>query len=190
MTAPLGGGSQLPAVEPPAAAPSKVTSKTVLVILLVVGGACILGVGVFAAIAVFGARRYISNAKSVEGQTFVSTLAEGMVRCAATKGPNGEVRGLPESSASVPSSLAAVSAKKYQSSPSEWNDPAFDCAGFSMTTPQYFQYRWVRRTATTGAAVAVADLDGDGSAEVSFEQPVSCDAAGACRTGSVTSGSP
>jgi len=180
----------LPVVDPPAAAPSKVTSKTVLVILLVVGGACILGVGVFAALAIFGARRYISTAKTAEGQTQVRALAEGMVRCAASKGPSGAPQGLPESSASVPSSLSAVSAKKYQSSPSEWNDPAFSCAGFSLTTPQYFQYRWVRRTATTGAAIAVADLDGDGTAEVSLEQAVSCDAGGVCRSGSVGSGPP
>jgi hypothetical protein len=170
--------------------PSKVTSKTVLVILLVVGGACILGVGVFAALAIFGARRYISTAKAAEGQTVVRTLAEGMVRCAAGRGPDGQARGLPESSIAVPSSLSAVRATKYQSSASEWNDPAFDCAGFRVTEPQYFQYRWVRRSSTSGAAVAVADLDGDGVAELSFEQPVSCDATGACRSGAVGSGSP
>jgi hypothetical protein len=190
MTAPLGGGSRLPEVEPPAATPSKVTSKTVLVILLVVGGACILGVGVFGALAMFGVRRYISSAKAAEGQTLVRTLADGMVRCAAGRGSDGQARGLPESSVAVPSSLSAVRAKKYQSSASEWHDPAFDCAGFRVTEPQYFQYRWVRRSATSGAAVAVADLDGDGVAELSFEQSVSCDAAGACRSDAVGSASP
>ena len=180
----------MPVVEPPPAAPSKVTSKTVLVIILVVGGACVLGLGVFAALAVFGVKKYVNRAKSAEGSVFVRTLAEGVARCASVKDPNGEFHGLPESSSPVPSSLSSVSAKKYQSSAGEWTDPAFSCAAFRMSEPQYFQYRWVRRSPTSGAAVGVADLDGDGVGELTFEQAVTCEPAGACRTGSVSSSAP
>jgi hypothetical protein len=59
MTAPFGGGSRLPEVEPPAATPSKVTSKTVLIILLVVAAACLLGVAVLAGLVLFGVKRFI-----------------------------------------------------------------------------------------------------------------------------------
>jgi len=69
------------------------------------------------------------------------------------------------------------------SAPSDWTSPAFTCAKFSMTTPQYFQYQWERVSAQSGVVHARADLDGDGVAEVNIEVPVRCSATGECEAG-------
>jgi hypothetical protein len=136
--------------------------------------------GVFAALAVYGVRRYITNAKAAEGMHVSAAIASGVARCAAEPDERGQPRGLPETTHSVPPSLPAVSGKKYQSAASEWSQPAFVCAGFVLTDPQYFQYQWVRSSATSGTVIALADLDGDGMPEVSVESRVECSAAGRC----------
>ena len=77
--------------------------------------------------------------------------------------------------------LTAISGKKYQSPPGEWAADAFTCAGFRMSTPQYFQYQWVRMADDHGEAIALADLDGDGAAEQRFTIAVHCPSPSSCR---------
>jgi type IV pilus assembly protein PilA len=179
-------------VTPPAAAPSKVTGgKMLLIVLLVVAAVAVPLFGVLAALGIFGAKKYLTNAKMAEGQANVVLLAKGVVRCATETDPaTKKPRGLPETSLAVPATLADVRGEKYQSAAAEWTDPALVCAGFRILSPQYFQYRWLRRSASTGSALAVADLDGDGTADGAFEVPVTCSAAGACTLGSVAKNDP
>jgi type IV pilus assembly protein PilA len=146
----------------------------VIVVVLVVILAIVAIVGVLAAMGIFGARRYIGEAKKAEGKAQVAVLARGIAMCTETAGGK-----LPASSAPVPAALSDVSGKKYQSDPKEWSDPAFTCASFSMLMPQYFQYQWVQSSDSAGTARAVADFDGDGTADVTLEAPVAC-AAGKC----------
>jgi hypothetical protein len=179
-------------VTPPAAAPSKLGGGKMLVIVLAVVFAVVVPViGVLSAFAIYGVKKYVTNAKMNEGQANVSLLAGGIVRCAteldpATKKP----RGLPETSLGVPATLAEVKGTKYQSAPAEWGGGAFSCAGFRLLGPQYFQYRWVRRSPTNGSAFAVADLDGDGTADGAFEVPVTCSPGGACTRSQVAKNDP
>lgn len=179
-------------VTPAPAAPSKVTGgKMVLIVLAVVAAVLIPIVGILAALGIFGAKKYLTNAKMAEGEANVVLLAKGVVRCAteidpATKKP----RGLPETSLAVPATLADVKGQKYQSAAAEWTDPALVCAGFRILSPQYFQYRWLKRSAGTGSALAVADLDGDGTADGAFEVPVTCAPSGACTLGTVAKNDP
>lgn len=173
--------------QPLPAAPSKLTGgKMVLLVLAIVALCAVPVLGVLSALAIYGVKKYMINAKGAESVSNVQRLAAGIARCAnEADAATGRPRGLPESSAPVPASLAAVDGSKYQSSSAEWNG-AFACAGFRVTGPQYFQYRWELRGPTTGVAVGVADLDGDGSVDATAEQPVTCTPAGACSVGAFT----
>jgi hypothetical protein len=189
MTQP-GGPPQHLVVEPGQplpATPSKLSGgKMVLIVLAVIAVCGLPVVGVLAAVAIYGVQKYLTSEKSGEAVGNVQRLAAGIARCASEVDPaTGQPRGLPPSSASVPSSLAAVSGAKYQSTTTEWGG-AFACAGFHVLGPQYFQYRWELRGLTSGAAVGVADLDGNGTVDATAEQPVTCTATGACSVGAFT----
>ncbi|HEX6766811.1 MAG TPA: hypothetical protein VF103_15055 [Polyangiaceae bacterium] len=179
-------------VNPPAATPSKLTGgKMVLIVLLIIAAVAVPLLGVFSALAIYGVRKYLTNAKMGEGQAHVVALAKGIVNCAAENDPaTNKPRGLPETSLGVPGTLAEIKGLKYQSAPAEWNDPAYVCSGFRMLGPQYFQYRWVKRSETSGSAIAVGDLDGNGTPDGAFEQPVTCSASGACTLGALVRNAP
>lgn len=134
--------------------------------------------GVTSALAIYGVRKYMVNAKEAQARSALIEWGDGLARCGEKEGR------LPPSTAPVPASAAAVSGKKYQSAPSEWNEQAHTCAAFSMAAgPQYFQYRWERRAESAGTAHAVADFDGDGAVESVFQLEVTCDT-GKCERGS------
>jgi type IV pilus assembly protein PilA len=166
---------------PPTAPPLKKSSgPLVLVIVLVVMVALLPILGVISALAIYGVRKYIFEAKRAEGRHAVTALAQGIVRCAGSSGK------LPETSRSVPPELGMISGKKYMSHPAEWDDPAFRCAGFSMSSPQYFQYQWVKSSDETGTVHGKADLDADGTPEIDLELEVRC-SAGRCESASLPS---
>ncbi len=178
--------------EPLPAAPSKLGGgKMVLIVLAVVAMCGVPVLGMLAAISIYGVKKYITNAKSGEATANVQRLAAGIERCAEGVDPaTGQPRGLPASSPAVPASLGDVRGVKYQSSSAEWSGDAYACSAFRLSGPQYFQYRWELRTPNSGAVVGVADLDGDGSIDVSAEQPVTCTVGGACTLGAFTSSKP
>jgi hypothetical protein len=162
-----------------------------LIVLAIIGAFALLALLVLVPLAMFGVKKYLTNAKMGEGRANVGLLGKAISRCAAEIDPvTNKPRGLPETSLSVPATLADVKGVKYQSAPGEWGDPAFVCAGFQVAGPQYFQYRWVKRSATSGAARAIADLDGDGAADGAFELPVTCTSSGACSVGTLATNDP
>lgn len=153
-------------------APKKKGMPTWLIVLIVVlaGGPVVLGV--VSALAIYGVRKYMVNAKRAEATLALAAWSKGLVACA-------EKDGLPLTSPAVPESLGSVSGMKYQSVPAEWSVPAFSCAGFMQTQPQYFQYQWLQQSPAEGKLVALADLNGDGTADEHFEVRVTC-SAGRC----------
>lgn len=154
------------------------------VVLIVLGAFAVVGLPILSALAIYGVRKYMRAAKSAEATAALGSFSSGMVGCGEKQGA------LPPSTAAVPASLAAVSGMKYQSAPNDWADVGFTCAGFSLATPQYFQYQWVQESESKGALRAQADLDGDGAPEESFEATVTC-AGGRCTTTAPTNtGSP
>jgi hypothetical protein len=142
------------------------------IVLIVIAVAGPVALGIFSALAIYGVRKYIGNAKRAEATAVLTSWSKGMLACA-------DKAGLPPTSAQVPATLAAVSGKKYQSMAAEWSDAAFVCGGLSMSDPQYFQYQWVQASPSEGSMLALADLDGDGSAEERFEIRIMC-SAGRC----------
>jgi hypothetical protein len=166
-------------------APPAKKSNTLLIVLIVAGVgllAIVVVVGILAATGVYGASRYMSQAKAAEGRAQAQALARGMAACGDKNRDEGKSEVLPATSPAVPPSLASLKGTKYMSVPADWKDPSYDCARFSISVPQYFQYQWVRDRPDHGAAKAIADLDADGSPDRSFEVEVSCSAT-ACTTG-------
>jgi type IV pilus assembly protein PilA len=141
-------------------------------------------VGILAVLAIYGVRKYLANAKTAEAQNSLGQMAkdaaaayekESMTAGILTPGTSAAFsRALcKSSSASVPTALASVGGKKYQSSVAEWNvdgvgNSGFACLKFSMDQPQYYMYTY--QSAGTGAAgdsftaTANGDLNGDGTA--------------------------
>jgi hypothetical protein len=149
-----------------AASPSGKKSNA-LVVVAVLGAALLFVLAVLTPLALYGVRKYLTNAKSAEARSVAVELANGIARCSASGT-------LPESTRPVPAALALVNGTKFASKPGDWSDPAFRCAGFERTAPQYFQYQWQRLDARHGVVAARADFDQDGAADHGFEVAVSC----------------
>lgn len=139
-------------------------------------------VGVLAALAIYGVRRYILNSKTAEARNGIGQMAkdassaytrEGMAAAVLTLGTStGTTNALCGPSTKVPGAVAAIQGKKYQSRPSEWSTGdqfnGWTCVKFTMQDPQYFLYQYVQ-TGAVGAvggafsAAAHGDLDGNGT---------------------------
>jgi type IV pilus assembly protein PilA len=134
-------------------------------------------VGVLAALAIYGVRKYIANAKTAEARNGIGQIAKGAqtaydrdMMAGDTLGLGstiGSTRRLCPSAGKVPSANANIQGKKYQSKPSDWDSDGWNCVRFSISSPQYFQYNFVATgtgdTGSTLVASAQGDLDGDGS---------------------------
>lgn len=130
-------------------------------------------IGVLAALAIYGVRKYIANAKTAEARMAVGRIAkdastaynkENMGTAVLQVGTSTALtNALCGSSTSVPAATGSVGGKKYQSNPSEWGGTqsmGWACLHFSMQDPQYFLYSY-QASATNFSAVANGDLNGD-----------------------------
>ncbi len=137
-------------------------------------------IGVLAALAIYGVRKYVLNAKTAEARTAVGRIAKDATTAFAKPKMAGTILDLKASSEAsvamcgsadaVPTSTDSIKGKKYQSSPSEWGGSqgaGWQCLGFSMDEPQFYQYDYnasgTNQKGDTFTAVAVGDLDGDGN---------------------------
>ena len=133
-------------------------------------------VGVLAALAIYGVRRYILNSKTAEARNGVGQMAkdasaaysrEGMAATVLNLGDSTGVtnRICDKSDNTVPSAKGSIQGKKYQSKPTEWSTgdqfKGWTCVKFSMQDPQYYMYGY----SATGSAAAgdqfVASAQGD-----------------------------
>ncbi|RYZ02900.1 MAG: type II secretion system protein [Myxococcales bacterium] len=138
-------------------------------------------VGILAALAIYGVRKYMANAKTAEARNGVGQMSKDASTAYYKEGMAGTVMAFntssavsnnvcPGASAAVPSDKALVAAKKWQSAPSNWSGAAWDCLHFSMADPQYYMYNYTAPAATadrsaSGTSIscsAQGDLDGDG----------------------------
>ena len=133
-------------------------------------------IGVLAALAIYGVRKYLTNAKSAEARTSIGRIAKDSQVAYERENMASAVLDLKDTvdiahtlcpaGAKIPALDADVQNKKYQSDPGEWNGAGWSCLKFSMSDPQYFQYEF--SSDGTGAedavfeALAHGDLDGDG----------------------------
>ena len=141
-------------------------------------------VGILAALAIYGVRKYMANAKTAEARNSLGQMGkdavtayfkEGMAPTVLTMGTaTGTSNKICDTIAgTVPvNGIADVKGKKYQTSPNDW--AAWDCLHFSMNDPQYYAYSYTTSGNADLSAVgakftgkAEGDLDGD-SAGSSF----------------------
>jgi type IV pilus assembly protein PilA len=139
-------------------------------------------VGVLAALAIYGVRRYILNSKTAEARNGVGQMAkdasaaysrEGMAATVLALGDSTGVsnRICSKSANTVPAAAGSIQGKKYQSKPSEWSTgdqfTGWTCVKFSMQDPQYYMYNYdATGSAASGdgfTAIAQGDLDGNGA---------------------------
>lgn len=148
-------------------------STWIVVVLAIVGG-LILVVGILATLAIVGVRRYLNNAKSAEARIDLGGIAlattSSFEREDVTTGTFTHQL-CSSATVPVPKNERAVSAKKYQSSSSDWMVDApnggFACLKFEMSEPQYYQLKYTRtgtgsKVGDSFIAEARGDLDGNG----------------------------
>jgi type IV pilus assembly protein PilA len=141
-------------------------------------------VGVLGVLATYSGRRYTSNAKSAEARNALGQMAKDAAAAYERDSTNqASVAGgqlsntsrnlCASASASVPAAITSVTARKYQSTATDWNadhatKAGFYCLKFVIDEPQYYMYSYLAQaTAGTGAAnsftaSAQGDLDGNG----------------------------
>jgi len=130
-------------------------------------------IGILAALAIYGVRKYLTNAKTGEAKANVGRLAKDAVSAyeretmAATfLGVNGVAAAVnqlcPSAGAAVPAAIP--SGQKIQPDPANWTLPGWNCLKFSVNSPVYYQYNYVAPNVSgPGAnfnATATGDLDG------------------------------
>ena len=138
-------------------------------------------IGVLSALAIYGVRKYLSNAKTAEGRMGLGRISkdasvayerESLDTLQVDLGKTAAIaHALCKSSTPVPDVIAKVSNKKYQSDPADWSAPVagegWECLKFTMNDPQYFMYQYEGVTVNTPAkegdnfiAHAFSDLNG------------------------------
>lgn len=135
-------------------------------------------VGILAALAIYGVRKYMANAKTAEARNGIGQMSKDAVTAYYKEGmagsllPLGSTAGVSNTlcptATAVPSASSSIKAQKYQSKPSEWAGAGWDCLHFSMNDPQYYQYNYVltgvgNAAGDTFSCSAAGDLDGDGT---------------------------
>lgn len=134
-------------------------------------------IGVLAALAIYGVRKYLANAKTAEARTAIGRIAKDAASAWDRESMSAGVinpgeskvnsRRLCPSSTRVPTDLADVGNKKYQSAVGEWKNEGWACLRFSMEGPQYFQYQYQATASNPGVAgdnftaIAHGDLNGN-----------------------------
>jgi type IV pilus assembly protein PilA len=145
-------------------------------------------IGVLAALAIYGVRRYMYTAKTAEAKTGIGRISKDASNAFNAETMPGTVLAVggdatkahalcPGEAARVPATVPAGA--KYQTAAAEWQvgkadvaaatprGSGFYCLGFNMQDPQMYSYHYtqagnVNDQTGTFQAVANGDLDGDG----------------------------
>ena len=121
--------------------------------------------GVLIGLSVYGARRYLQDAKAAEAPNTMGSIA--LAYGATLKEPPAAgKKALAKKLVSLPAVPASVPrGVQYQSSPDDWK--AWSAIHFALTDPQYFQYEVVAaKDGKTAEIIARGDLDGNGKASL------------------------
>jgi len=143
-------------------------------------------IGVLAALAIYGVKKYLTSSKSAEaraalgrlskdaaGRFNAETMAGTVLAAGSAAAPSSQLCA-DTSIKSVPEAKASIAGQKYQSilgdPTKDWGlgdkDTGWACLKFSMEAPQYYMYSYdVTGTVTTGSFTvkAESDFDADGT---------------------------
>lgn len=146
-------------------------------------------IGVLAALAIYGVRRYVYSAKTAEAKTSIGRIAKdassyfngeampGTVLSFGSAAQNANQLCAPEpGTGTVPTAATSIKGQKWQSKPTDWQlgSPSgstaraagFACLGFAMQDPQYYMYGYTTNptavaTLGTAATTFTASAQGD-----------------------------
>lgn len=140
-------------------------------------------VGVLAALAIYGVRKYLLNSKTAEAKNAVGQMAKdakaayeresmssGILSASGTAGLSNNL--CTDASAAVPT-VGQVKGAKYQSTKAMWDadigtpGKGFACLKFSVSDPQYYSYNYKGTSGSGGTFLAVANGDLDGNSTTS-----------------------
>jgi len=144
-------------------------------------------IGILAALAIYGVKKYLTNAKSGEAKNNLGRMGkdavsayerESMAGTLLTAGGTADAvhRLCVSAGAAVPTTVPK--GQKIQPDPGAWaagdNLTGWKCLRFSVDSPLYYQYKYTSDETGTGngtnfTAAAVGDLDGDGTASNPWE---------------------
>jgi type IV pilus assembly protein PilA len=145
-------------------------------------------IGVLAALAIYGVRKYLANAKSAEARTAVGRIAKDAASAwdretmtsgvMALNSTRAIARSLCDTAPRVPADVPK--GVKYQSTPADWKAGGWPCLRFTMDGPQYYSYTYTETTDDTAFTVlAEGDLNSnDIPSEFSMKGAVQTDASG------------
>jgi type IV pilus assembly protein PilA len=140
-------------------------------------------VGILAVLAVYGVRKYVSNAKTAEARNSLGVIATDEAAAYERESMAGTVlaqsassalsrRMCLSASATVPAAATSVQGRKYQSKSTDWStdqagNSGFACLRFSVDQAQYYLYSYSVSGGGSNAgdsfvAAAQGDLNGDG----------------------------
>jgi type IV pilus assembly protein PilA len=144
-------------------------------------------IGILAALAIYGVKKYLTNAKTGEAKNNLGRLAKDAVSAFERETMTATLAAAGEGSTSVHRLCASAAAgvpaavppgKKVQPDPAAWNagdaTTGWKCLKFSLNDPVYYQYKYEATdptSNTTGAfaAQAISDLDGDGTTTATWQ---------------------
>ena len=143
-------------------------------------------VGILAALAIFGVKKYVTNSKTAEARNTLGRISSDAAGAWSKEIMVGTILGngataagannLCTSSTAVPAAMTSIQGAKYQSSTAAGVDyntgsasAGWTCLHFSMEGPQYYQYQYTN-SALTFSAVAKGDLNGDGTVFSTFNR--------------------
>jgi type IV pilus assembly protein PilA len=135
-------------------------------------------IGILAALAIFGVKKYVTNAKTAEARNTLGQISKDgagawskEIMAASVLDDSAVVTGsnnLCGTSNAVPADKTLIAAQKYQSSTATGADynagtssVGWTCLHFSMEGPQYYQYQYVATGNTAFSAIGIGDLNGD-----------------------------
>jgi type IV pilus assembly protein PilA len=133
-------------------------------------------IGVLAALAIYGVRKYVTNSKTAEARQMLGRISKDAVGAYAREKMDGALleagkstgvsQSLCKTSTLVPDAMTKVQGMKYQSAPGDWTgetiQDGWKCLRFGIEGPQYYQYQYVADLDKgTFSAIANGDLDGN-----------------------------
>jgi type IV pilus assembly protein PilA len=133
-------------------------------------------IGILAALAIYGVRKYLTSAKTGEAKNNLGRMGKDAVSAYEREQMGGALLGadgvaaathvLCGSATAVPDDVPE--GEKIQPDPAAWGGTAtagWRCLRFSVDSPVYYQYNYqANLTTNTFSTTAVGDLDGDGAA--------------------------
>jgi type IV pilus assembly protein PilA len=133
-------------------------------------------IGILAALAIYGVRKYLTSAKTGEAKNNLGRMGKDAVAAYEREQMAGTLLAadaaadathvLCGASSQVPADVP--SGEKIQPDPDAWDGTAtagWKCLRFSVNSPVYYQYQYTLGTAAnTFVTTATGDLDGDGDA--------------------------